>query len=60
VAPGQAALELSNDGTVLDRVPAGAGNGLAGLAERAGLLGGALTAGPTEAGGYRLRVSVPV
>jgi two-component system sensor histidine kinase DesK len=35
------------------------GNGLSGLAERAAALGGELTAGPTGAAGFRLRVEVP-
>lgn len=36
------------------------GSGLAGLAERAASLGGTLTAGAGEAGGFRLRVNVPL
>ena len=36
------------------------GHGLAGLAERAGLLNGRIEAGPLPAGGYRLAVTVPV
>jgi two-component system, NarL family, sensor histidine kinase DesK len=36
------------------------GHGLAGLAERAGLLGGRIEAGPLADGGYRLAVTVPV
>jgi two-component system, NarL family, sensor histidine kinase DesK len=59
IGAGEAALELSNDGpSVREDVP-GRGNGLAGLAERVGGLGGELTAGVRGAGGYRLRVSVP-
>jgi two-component system, NarL family, sensor histidine kinase DesK len=37
----------------------GGGHGLAGLAERAGSLGGTLDAGPSGRRGFRLRVSVP-
>jgi two-component system, NarL family, sensor histidine kinase DesK len=37
-----------------------AGSGLAGLAERAARLGGTLSAGAGEAGGFWLRVSVPL
>jgi two-component system sensor histidine kinase DesK len=37
-----------------------AGSGLAGLAERAARLGGTLSAGAGERGGFRLRVSVPL
>ena len=36
------------------------GHGLAGLAERAGLLNGRIEAGPVPEGGYRLAVTVPV
>jgi two-component system, NarL family, sensor histidine kinase DesK len=36
------------------------GHGLAGLAERAGLLNGRIEAGPVAGGGYRLAVTVPV
>jgi hypothetical protein len=36
------------------------GSGLAGLAERAGRLGGTLLAGAGEHGGFRLRVTVPL
>jgi len=38
----------------------GAGSGLAGLAERAARLGGALSAGAGKDGGFWLRVSVPL
>ena len=37
-----------------------AGSGLAGLAERAARLGGSLSAGASQDGGFRLRVSVPL
>ena len=36
------------------------GSGLAGLRERVGALGGELTAGPVDGGGYRVRASVPL
>ena len=39
---------------------AGAGRGLAGLSERIRLLGGRLTAGATEAGGFALRATIPL
>jgi len=38
----------------------GGGHGLVGLRERASMLGGAVTAGPTTDGGYRLRASFPL
>ena len=37
----------------------GGGYGLAGMRERAELLGGALTAGPHDAGGFEVRLSLP-
>lgn len=37
----------------------GAGNGLAGMAERARLLGGSLEAGDAPEGGFSIRVSIP-
>ena len=69
-----AGVEISDDGvgegprsraggTVIDGAgggPAGlAGNGLAGLAERARAVGGRVSAGAGEAGGFVLRVEVP-
>lgn len=41
------------------RLPGG-GHGLVGLRERASMLGGAVIAGPTTDGGYRLRASFPL
>src|SRR5215470_20421168 len=40
--------------------PGAAGSGLAGLAERAGRLGGTLLAGAGRPGGFRVRVTVPL
>ncbi|MEV1291974.1 histidine kinase [Pseudonocardia sp. NPDC049635] len=40
-------------------VPAGAGEGLRGLAERATLVGGELDHGPTASGGWRVRMRLP-
>jgi two-component system sensor histidine kinase DesK len=48
----------ADGGTGPGGVPAG--SGLAGLAERASRLGGALSAGAGEHGGFRLRVTVPL
>jgi two-component system, NarL family, sensor histidine kinase DesK len=36
------------------------GSGLAGLRERLAALGGELTAGPADGGGYRLRAQLPL
>jgi len=60
----QAVLTVTDDGggtgpgvTVLGSA---SGTGLAGLRERVGALGGELTAGPVDGGGYRLRAVVPL
>lgn len=55
-------VELLNDAPLTELtggLPSG-GHGLAGLRERAALLGGALTAKPTEEGGFRLKATFPV
>ncbi|MFE6049439.1 sensor histidine kinase [Kitasatospora sp. NPDC056446] len=58
---GAAELEVRDNGTGPVRPPQGAGgNGLAGLSERIALLGGRLSAGPGPAGGFRLRVVLPL
>jgi len=55
---GRAVLEIDDDG---DGGGTGeGGSGLAGLAERAGRLGGELSAGPRAGGGFRLRVAIPL
>jgi signal transduction histidine kinase len=38
----------------------GSGAGLIGLRERVALLGGSMTAGPTEAGGWRIEARLPI
>jgi two-component system sensor histidine kinase DesK len=60
----RAVLTVTDDGagtgqrvTVLGSV---AGSGLAGLRERVAALGGELTAGPVDGGGYRVRAEVPL
>ncbi|HTU87767.1 MAG TPA: histidine kinase [Solirubrobacteraceae bacterium] len=65
-------VEVIDDGAAADTGPhpggvngastsnGAGGHGLAGLAERAELLGGTLQAGPVGGGGYRLAVTVPV
>jgi two-component system sensor histidine kinase DesK len=55
----EAAACLSDDGAGPGGNTLG-GSGLAGLAERAARLGGTLSAGAGERGGFRLRVSVPL
>jgi two-component system sensor histidine kinase DesK len=54
-----AAVEVYDDGRNTGE-PALAGSGLAGLAERAASLRGTLEAGVAPAGGFRLRLSVPL
>jgi signal transduction histidine kinase len=41
-------------------VPAGDGNGLRGIAERVGALGGSLQAGPRTGGGFAIHVLLPI
>jgi two-component system sensor histidine kinase DesK len=53
---GRVWLEIVNDGV---RPPAGAGSGLAGLAERARALAGSVHAQPSGDGRFRLLVEVP-
>lgn len=53
-------IEVMDTGGVRDGVPAdGNGRGLIGLRERLTVYGGELTAGPTLAGGFRIRAEVP-
>jgi two-component system, NarL family, sensor histidine kinase DesK len=53
---GVVVLEIMNDGAP---GPIGKGSGLAGLAERARVLAGSVSASNTEDGGFQLRVEVP-
>jgi signal transduction histidine kinase len=55
------AVEVCTDGsaTVAD-VAVGIGRGLAGLRERVSVFGGDFAAGPTPAGGFLIRASIPV
>ncbi|WP_055586675.1 sensor histidine kinase [Streptacidiphilus griseoplanus] len=54
------AIEVTDTGAARDAPPAdGNGRGLIGLRERLAVYGGDLTAGPTLAGGYRIRARVP-
>jgi two-component system sensor histidine kinase DesK len=53
-------LEVLDDGQGAAQTTAGGGNGLIGLGERAAAVGGRLWTERTEAGGFALRVAVPV
>ena len=55
-----ASAEVVDDGRGANGGPPDGGHGLAGLRERAERLGGDVDAGTGAAGGFRLRVSVPV
>ena len=60
-APGETATIGPDAGAGADPGPApAAGSGLAGLAERAARLGGTMSAGAGQNGGFRLQVSVPL
>jgi signal transduction histidine kinase len=52
------AIEVTDDGR--GQVIAGGGYGIAGMRERAALLGGQLTAGPRPGGGFRVAARLPV
>ncbi|GAA4230684.1 two-component system sensor histidine kinase DesK [Streptosporangium album] len=55
----EGAVEIADDGTAVRIDEDRPGNGLTGLSERARALGGSLSAGRREVGGFRLRVEVP-
>ena len=63
IAWGERALELHvadrGDGAAPHRIE-GAGHGLVGMAERVRSLGGVLSAGPRDGGGFEVRASIPV
>jgi signal transduction histidine kinase len=56
------AIEVRDDGLTNERadVIAGAGRGLAGMQERAALLGGTFEAGPASGGGFRVAAILPL
>ncbi|HWC12276.1 MAG TPA: histidine kinase [Acidimicrobiales bacterium] len=55
-------IEVTDDGRGAAAGPAGngEGHGIAGMRERAALVGGTLEAGPKPGGGYRVRAHLPV
>ena len=55
----QVVIEVENGRPEQPGAPSAHGRGLSGMRERVSMLGGSFAAGPTEAGGFRLRVSLP-
>ena len=54
-------IDVSDDGTgAASGMPAGGGHGLRGMAERAAALGGAVSAGPVEGGGWQVHAQLPL
>lgn len=53
-------LDVSDDGTGVGGSDAGHGRGLAGMRERAAMLGGTLDAGPLPDGGFRVHARLPL
>jgi signal transduction histidine kinase len=58
--PGGLELRVADDGRGPSGGADGVGRGIVGMRERAGLLGGELTAGPREGGGYQVRARLPL
>ncbi len=58
--PDRLEIEVSDDGVGGPVPPDGDGTGLRGIAERVGLLGGELTAGPVASGGFRVHARLPL
>ncbi|MEU9117314.1 sensor histidine kinase [Streptomyces sp. NPDC048483] len=61
-APGALEVQVDDDGpaTAAAGEPAGGGNGLVGMRERAAALGGTVEAGPRPDGGFRVRARIPL
>ena len=53
-------ITATDDGQGGPALVPGSGHGLTGMRERAGLLGGALEAGPQPGGGFRVHVTLPI
>ncbi|MFD8143780.1 sensor histidine kinase [Streptomyces sp. NPDC059708] len=53
-------LRVDDDGPATGDPAGGSGNGLAGMRERAGALGGTVEAGPRPDGGFRVRATLPL
>ncbi|MFD0533888.1 sensor histidine kinase [Actinomadura luteofluorescens] len=57
--PGALLVEVADDGRGAAAHPAGPGSGVDGMRERARALGGELTAGPRQGGGFLVRARLP-
>ena len=59
--PDQVTVEVSDDGPVQSGPGSspGPGHGIAGMGERAAALGGTLTAGPADGGGFTVHATIP-
>ena len=53
-------IDVTDDGVVDSTTPATGGHGLRGMTERAAALGGQVSAGPTEAGGWHVHARLPL
>ncbi|MEU7112845.1 sensor histidine kinase [Streptomyces sp. NPDC046182] len=57
--PGTVELRIDDDGPATGGDAGGSGNGLVGMRERAGALGGTIEAGTRQDGGFRVRAVLP-
>ena len=53
-------IDVSDDGTAHASPQPATGHGLRGMAERAAALGGDITAGPADGGGWQVRARLPL
>ena len=58
--PSGACLTVEDDGRGAAAETDGHGHGIAGMAERVGLLGGSFSAGPRPRGGFRVEARIPL
>ncbi|MEA3502613.1 MAG: sensor histidine kinase [Actinomycetota bacterium] len=57
---GEVSVEISNDGDAVGQGEESSGQGLVGMRERVGALGGSVSAEPRAEGGFRIRARFPV
>jgi signal transduction histidine kinase len=58
--PGEVSVEITNDGDAVRQDAESSGQGLVGMRERVGALGGSVSAKPQPDGGFRVRARFPV